>query len=167
MENPKTLLIKNISTLITCDEKDTTYKNAFIYSENGIIKQIGEMSSINQKYLETPNIIDATNHVIYPGLINTHHHLYQTFSRNLPETQNMELFEWLDHLFKIWERIDDDVAYYSAIVGLSELLKTGCTTTVDHMDSMPKGRSKNIMKIIFDAAEKIGIRLCLMRGSID
>ena len=167
MENPKTLLIKNISTLITCDEKDTTYKNAFIYSENGIIKQLGEMSSINPKYLETPNTIDAKNHVIYPGLINTHHHLYQTFSRNLPETQNMELFEWLDHLFKIWERIDDDVAYYSAIVGLSELLKTGCTTTVDHMDSMPKGRSKNIMKTIFDAAEKIGIRLCLMRGSID
>ena len=74
MENPKTILIKNISTLITCDEKDTTYKNAFIYSENGIIKEIGEMPSINQKYLETPNIIDATNHVIYPGLINTHHH---------------------------------------------------------------------------------------------
>jgi len=167
MEEKKTLLIKNISNLISCDEEDKEYKDAFIYVENGIIKDIGNTSSLKENYKEANKVIDASNCVVYPGLINTHHHLYQTLSRNLPETQNMELFEWLDYLFKIWEKIDDEVVYYSTMVGLAELLKTGCTTTVDHMDSMPKNRSKNVMKIEFDAAKEIGIRLCLTRGSID
>ena len=166
-DNKKTLLIKNISNIITCNDEDKEYKNAFIYSENGIIKDIGEMSFIKDEYNSASKIIDASNKVVYPGLINCHHHLYQTLSRNLPETQNMELFEWLDYLFKIWEKIDDDVVYYSAMVGLAELLKTGCTTTVDHMDSMPKGRSQNVMKVEFGAAEELGIRLCMTRGSID
>ena len=166
-ENIKTLLIKNISNLITCNNEDKEYKNAFIYAENGFIKDIGEMANIKNEYNSSSIIIDATDKVIYPGLINCHHHLYQTLSRNLPETQNMELFEWLDYLFKIWENIDDEVVYYSAMVGLSELLKTGCTTTVDHMDSMPKGRSQNVMKVEFGAAEELGIRLCMTRGSID
>lgn len=163
----RTLLIKNISNLVSCDLKDTEYTNAFIYAENGLIKDIGPMSSMKDSYNSSQNIIDATDKVVYPGLINCHHHLYQTLSRNLPETQNMELFEWLDYLFKIWERIDDDVVYYSSMIGLSELLKTGCTTTVDHMDSMVKGKSKNFVKMGFDAAEKLGIRLCMTRGSID
>ena len=166
-EIKRTLLIKNISNLITCNDDDKEYKDAFIYSENGIIKDLGVMKDLKDEYNSSSIIIDATNKVVYPGLINCHHHLYQTLSRNLPETQNMELFEWLDYLFKIWERIDDDVVYYSAMVGLAELLKTGCTTTVDHMDSMPKGRSKNVMKIEFGVAEELGIRLCCIRGSID
>ena len=166
-DNKKTLLIKNISNLITCNDQDKEYKDAFIYSENGLIKDLGQMSFLKEEYNSATNIIDAKNKVVYPGLINCHHHLYQTLSRNLPETQNMELFEWLDYLFKIWEKIDDDVVYYSAMVGLAELLKTGCTTTVDHMDSMPKGRSQNVMKVEFGAAEKLGIRLCMTRGSID
>ena len=166
-ETKKTLLIKNISNLITCNDEDSEYKDAFIYSENGIIKDLGPMSYMKDEYNKSSTIIDATNKVVYPGLINCHHHLYQTLSRNLPETQNMELFEWLDYLFKIWEKIDDDVVYYSAMIGMAELLKTGCTTTVDHMDSMPKGRSKNVMKIEFEVAEKLGIRLCCVRGSID
>ena len=163
----RTLLIKNISNLVSCDLKDTEYTNAFIYAENGLINDIGPISSMKDSYNSSQNIIDATDKVVYPGLINCHHHLYQTLSRNLPETQNMELFEWLDYLFKIWERIDDDVVYYSSMIGLSELLKTGCTTTVDHMDSMVKGKSKNFMKMGFDAAEKLGIRLCMTRGRID
>ena len=166
-ESKRTLLIKNISNLITCNDDDKEYKDAFIYSENGIIKDLGVMKDLKDEYNSSSAIIDATNKVVYPGLINCHHHLYQTLSRNLPETQNMELFEWLDYLFKIWERIDDDVVYYSAMVGLAELLKNGCTTTVDHMDSMPKGRSKNVMKIEFGVAEELGIRLCCIRGSID
>ena len=101
-ENIKTLLIKNISNLITCNNEDKEYKNAFIYAENGLIKDIGEMANTKNEYNSSSIIIDATDKVIYPGLINCHHHLYQTLSRNLPETQNMELFEWLDYLFKIW-----------------------------------------------------------------
>ena len=158
-DNKKTLLIKNISNLITCNDEDKEYINAFIYSEKGIIKDLGEMSFIREEYNSANKIIDANNKIAYPGLINCYHHLYQTLNRNLPETQNMELLEWLDYLFKIWEKIDDDVVYYSAMVDLTELLKTGCLKTVDHMDSKPKGRSKNVMKVQFSAALQLGIRL--------
>ena len=169
MENNSSqkLLIKNIKTIISCDDNDTVYKNSFIYSENGIIKEIDSMDKINSSYLKIDSIVDASNCVVYPGLINTHHHLYQTFSRNLPETQNMELFEWLEFLFNKWKNIDEDVVYYSAIVGLGELLKTGCTTCVDQNDSIPKKYSKTVVEKEFAAAEKLGIRLCLGRGSLD
>jgi cytosine/adenosine deaminase-related metal-dependent hydrolase len=79
----------------------------------------------------------------------------------------MELFEWLEFLFNKWKNIDEDVVYYSAIVGLSELLKTGCTTCVDQNDSIPKKYSKTVIEKEFAAAEKLGIRLCLGRGSLD
>ena len=77
------------------------------------------------------DVIDASNMVMYPGLINTHHHLYQTFSRNLPQVQNMELFPWLKTLYEIWKHVDEDVVCYSALTGMGELLKTGCTTCLD------------------------------------
>ena len=165
---PQNLLIKNIKTIISCDDNDTIYENSFIYSENGIIKEIGIMEKINPSYLlEINSIIDASNCIVYPGLINTHHHLYQTFSRNLPQTQNMELFEWLSFLFEKWKNIDEDVVYYSALVGLGELLKTGCTTCVDQNDSIPKKYSKTVVEKEFAAAEQLGIRLCFGRGSLD
>ena len=89
-----TLLIKNIRTLVSCDSADTVYENVDLYAENGFIKAIG--ASLDRKADKT---IDASHMLCYPGLINTHHHLYQQFSRNLPQVQNMELFDWLriDH----------------------------------------------------------------------
>ena len=88
-------------------------------------------------------------------------------SRNLPQTQNMELFEWLDFLFEKWKNINEDVVYYSALVGLGELLKTGCTTCMDQNDSIPRENSRLCVDKEFSAAEKLGIRLCLGRGSLD
>ena len=88
-------------------------------------------------------------------------------SRNLPQTQNMELFEWLDFLFDKWKNIDEDVIYYSALVGLGELLKTGCITCMDQNDSIPRKFSRIYVDKEFSAAEKLGIRLCFGRGSLD
>ena len=82
MENNQKLLIKNIKTIISCDENDSIYNNSFIYSENGIIKEINSMEKINSSYLKIDSIVDASNCIVYPGLINTHHHLYQTFLQN-------------------------------------------------------------------------------------
>lgn len=167
MKQAKTLLIRNIKSIISCDDKDTVYNNSYIYAENGIIKDINTMENLNSLYNTSETIIDATDGVIYPGLINTHHHLYQTMSRNLPQIQNKELFEWLEYLFNVWKNIDEDVVYYSALVGLGELLKTGCTTCVDQNDSIPRKYSRTCVDKEFSAAEKLGIRLCFGRGSMD
>ena len=89
------LLIQNASSIVTCDPDDTVYKNSNLLIENGVILYIGPESQ------EADEIIDAAGYIVYPGLINTHHHLYQTFSRNLPQVQNMELFDWLKALYEI------------------------------------------------------------------
>ena len=167
MENKGKLLIQNIKSIISCDDQDSVYNNSYLYAENGIIKDINTMDKLNPFYLKSETTIDALNCIIYPGLINTHHHLYQTMSRNLPQIQNAELFEWLDFLFDKWKNINEDVVYYSAIVGLGELLKTGCTTCMDQNDSIPRKYSRACVDKEFSAAEKLGIRLCFGRGSLD
>lgn len=79
------ILIKNVNTIVTCDSKDSVIKNSNIFIENGTFK------SISSDMLPADKVIDGSNMIVYPGLINTHHHLYQTFTRNLPQVQNLEL----------------------------------------------------------------------------
>ena len=78
----------------------------------------------------------------YPGLVNTHHHLYQVFSRNLPEVQNMELFDWLKTLYEIWKNLDAEVIRLSSLTGMGELMKHGCTTCFDHHYVFPAGHRR-------------------------
>ena len=129
-----TLLIKNIRTLVSCDSADTVYENVDLYAENGFIKAIG--ASLDRKADKT---IDASHMLCYPGLVNTHHHLYQVFSRNLPQVQNMELFDWLNTLYEIWKNLDADVIRLSSLTGMGELMKHGCTTCFDHHYVFPAG----------------------------
>ena len=117
-----TLLIKNIRTLVSCDSADTVYENVDLYAEDGFIKEIG--AKLDRKADKT---IDASHMLCYPGLVNTHHHLYQVFSRNLPEVQNMELFDWLKTLYEIWKNLDAEVIRLSSLTGMGELMKHGCT----------------------------------------
>ena len=118
-----TLLIQNIRSLVSCDDADTVYENVDLYAEDGFIRAIGK--NLPQ---EAEKVIDASHMLCYPGLVNTHHHLYQVFSRNLPEVQNMELFDWLKTLYEIWKNLDEDVIRLSTLTGLGELMKHGCTT---------------------------------------
>ena len=153
------ILLKNIKYLVTCDDDDNLFENINMYIENGEIKYIGkEVKSANE-------IIDATNMVVYPGLINTHHHLYQIFSRNIPEVQNMELFPWLKYLYEIWKNINSDVIMYSSLCGMGELLKTGCTTCFDHHYVFPENQN-NLIETQFEAAQRLGIRMYASRGSM-
>lgn len=113
----KTLLIKNVKHLVTCDTDDRVLNGVNVLVQDGIIVRIG------QEDMTADDVIDASHMVMYPGLINTHHHLYQTFSRNLPQVQNMELFPWLKTLYEIWKNVNENVAYYSSLTGMGELLK--------------------------------------------
>ena len=156
-----TLLIKNIRTLVSCDSADTVYENVDLYAENGFIKAIG--ASLDRKADKT---IDASHMLCYPGLVNTHHHLYQVFSRNLPEVQNMELFDWLKTLYEIWKNLDAEVIRLSSLTGMGELMKHGCTTCFDHHYVFPKDTG-DLLGAQFAAADELGIRMYASRGSMD
>lgn len=128
----ETLLMKNVKYLVTCDDNDRFMTDINMLVTDGVITYIGTEEKTADK------IIDASRMVVYPGLINSHHHLYQTFTRNLPQVQNMELFPWLKTLYEIWKGIDGDSVYYSSLTGMGELLKTGCTTCLDHHYVFPE-----------------------------
>ena len=155
------LLIRNISKLVSCDESDTVYENVDLYAEDGVIRAIGPK-------LEKPaeEVLDAGHMLCYPGLINTHHHLYQQFSRNLPQVQNMELFDWLKTLYEIWKNLDTDVVRLSSLTGMGELMKHGCTTCFDHHYVFPAGAG-DLIGTQFEAASELGIRMHCSRGSMD
>jgi len=155
-----TLLIKNIDSIVTCDQKDRVLKNQNIFIQDEKIGYVG-----NEIY-EADEVIDGSGCFVYPGLINAHHHLYQTFTRNLPHVQKMELFDWLVTLYEIWRGLNPDIIYYSSLVGMGELLKYGCTTCFDHHYVFPKVNSDNFIDKQFEAAENLGIRFHASRGSM-
>lgn len=110
--------------------------------------------------------IDCSSHVVIPGLVNTHHHFFQTLTRNIPAVQNAELFDWLVHLYEIWKYIDEEAIYTSSMLAMGELLKTGCTLSTDHHYLYPKAIDCDIMATQFRAARKLGMRFSPTRGSM-
>ncbi len=156
----KTLLVKNVKHLVTCDDDDRMLANINVLVCDGKITYIGKEPQT------ADDVIDASNMVMYPGLINTHHHLYQTFSRNLPQVQNMELFPWLKTLYEIWKNLNSEIVYYSSLTGMGELLKSGCTTCLDHHYVFPKN-ADGLLDAQFEAAGQLGMRTFATRGSMD
>ena len=155
-----TLLIKNARYIVSCDDRDTLHEHSNLFIRDNAIEYIGpELRQADQ-------VIDASSMAVYPGLINTHHHLYQLFSRNLPEVQRMELFPWLVTLYEVWKNLDEEVVTASTQVGLAELLKTGCTTCFDHHYVFPD-RAGDLIGAQFRAAERLGMRFHASRGSMD
>ena len=138
-------------------------------AENGIViegKKIVELVPLGARPLQTiDETYDASESVLIPGLINTHHHFYQTLTRAYPDALNKELFPWLNSLYSVWEHLDEEMIYHSTKLALSELLLSGCTTASDHhyifSDSL-----KNAIDIQMSVANKLGIRVVLTRGSM-
>ena len=97
------IFIKNASSIVTCDNEDRVLNSSNLLIENGVITYIGNEEK------KADDIINASGYFMYPGLINTHHHLFQIFTRNLPQVQNMELFEWLTNLYEIWKNLNNEV----------------------------------------------------------
>ncbi len=158
----KTMLIKNARNIITMDRERRQYPGASMYIEGQEIKAIGS----NLPYETADTVIDARDKIIFPGLINTHHHLYQTFTRNIPAAQDCELFDWLLTLYDIWKHLRPEDVYVSAMVGLGELLKSGCTTASDHFYVFPNGVSGELIDEEIRAASELGIRFFPTRGSM-
>ena len=155
------LLLKHLQTLVTCDDGDRILSGVDLYCEDGFICAIGP--NLPQTADMT---IDGSHYWCYPGLVNTHHHLYQVFSRNLPQVQNMELFDWLTTLYEIWKGLDEQVIRFSSLAGMGELMKHGCTTCFDHHYVFP-AHAGDLIGSEFAAAEELGIRMFASRGSMD
>ena len=154
------LLIKNALAVITVDDEDRILKNESILIEGGVITYIGKEEKLSDR------VINAEGCFVYPGLVNTHNHLYQTFTRNLPQVQKMELFPWLVTLYEIWRNLDEDCIFYSSLTGLGEMLRYGCTTSMDHHYVFPRTGSEHFIDRQFEAADCLGIRFHATRGSM-
>lgn len=154
-------MIRNIYTIVSCDDQDHVYYSNDLYIEDNVIRAIGP--NLN---FQADTVIDGSNMLCYPGLINTHHHLYQQFSRNLPSVQNLELFDWLKTLYEVWKNIDENVVRMSSLTGMGELMKNGCTTCFDHHYVFPKD-SGDLIGAQMQAASELGIRMHSSRGSMD
>ncbi len=155
-----TLLVKNADLIVTMDGQDRELKDAAIFCRDGFIEQIGSQADLPQTADE---VLDLSHHVVLPGLVNTHHHFYQTLTRALPAAQDANLFNWLTTLYPIWARMNPEDIYISTQTALAELALSGCTTSSDHLYLFPNG-SKLDDEIA--AAAEMGMRLHAARGSM-
>ena len=163
----QTLLLKNADVLCTMAEPgenesniESEIKGGGLFARNGIIEAVGESSSLPQR---ADTIIDMKGHVVIPGMVNTHHHLFQNLTRAVPAAQNSELFDWLKTLYPIWSNIGPEHVYWSTALGLAELALSGCTTSSDHLYIYPNGAK---LDDSLSAASDIGVRFHGTRGSM-
>lgn len=135
---------------------------ADILIEGNLIKSMGKRIPAGAD----ARVIDCSHHVVVPGFINTHHHFFQTLTRNLPAVQNAKLFDWLVYLYGVWQNMDAEAVSVSTKLAVAELLKTGCTCTTDHLYLYPRGAAADFMALQFEAAGELGIRFSPSRGSM-
>ncbi len=155
-----TLLLNHISHLIPTFSNRNCISDGAIFVRDNVIQAVGPTCDLVQI---ADHVIDGTGLIVLPGLINTHHHLYQTLTRAVYAAQDVSLFRWLKVLYPIWAQMDAEAVYISAITGLAELILSGCTTAADHLYIYP-----NDVKLDDEirAAQDIGIRFHASRGSM-
>ncbi len=151
------ITIRNAKTILTMDDNRRELTNHDIQIVDGVIVAIG------QRLTTDGPVIEAENCIITPGLINTHHHLFQTLTRAVPAGQDALLFGWLQTLYPIWSRFGPEEMRISALIGLAEMALSGCTLSSDHLYIFPNGSR---LDDTIDAAKEIGIRFHAMRGSM-
>lgn len=154
-----TSLLKNIHTLVTMDTQRRELSNASIYVQDNVIIAVGRLDEMPSLMADT--VIDLSNHIVLPGLINTHHHMYQSLTRVL--AQDNELFDWLKTLYPIWAQLKSEHVYISAKLAMAELILSGCTTSSDHLYIFPNDVT---LEDEIHAAEEMGIRFHAARGGM-
>jgi len=156
-------LFKNARLVAVMDDRKKEIANGYVLVQDEAIELTGDGEPPDR--LKVDRVIDATGRVILPGLVNTHHHLPQVLTRNVPRVQEAPLFKWLLELYEIWRGTDEDAVDAAARAGLAELLLTGCTTTTDHLYLFPTGHDR-LIDVEIAAARDTGIRFHPTRGSM-
>ena len=155
-----TTVLRKAAFIATMDDHDTLHRDASIRIVDGRIDAIGTDDEITGHADET---IDASGHILIPGLVNTHHHFYQTLTRNLPAGQNSNLFNWLVAHYPIWARMDAGSIDVSTRIAIAELMLSGCTTAADHTYIWPNDARVDDQ---IHAAREMGFRFHAARGSM-
>jgi 8-oxoguanine deaminase len=145
--------------IVTCDDAATELSSGWIVEENGFVTSVGDGPEP-----AADERVELGGAVVTPGLVNTHHHLYQTLTR--ARAQEAELFTWLRELYPVWAGIDAEAEYAAARAGLAELALSGCTTVFDHHYVFPRGRT-GLVEAEVQAARELGVRIVASRGSMD
>jgi 8-oxoguanine deaminase len=158
-----TLLIRNARCIATQDEALGEIDNASLYIQDHRIAWLGPHHALPPELQQADEVIDARDHLVIPGMVNTHHHMYQSLTRAVPAVQNAELFGWLQGLYPIWTGLTPEMVRVSTQVAMAELLLSGCTTSSDHLYIYPNGVR---LDDSIEAAQTIGMRFVACRGSM-
>src|SRR5262245_14651636 len=145
--------------VVTMDDEGTELAGGWVLVEGGVVVAVG-----TGERPEAEETVDLGGAVVTPGLVNTHHHLYQCLTR--ARAQQADLFSWLRELYPVWARIDAESQYAAARTGLAELALSGCTTVFDHHYVFPRGRD-GLVEAEVQAARELGVRIVASRGSMD
>ena len=145
--------------VVTLDDARSEHAGGWLLVEDGFVRDVGAGAEP-----ESGERVDLGGKVVTPGLVNTHHHLYQTLTR--ARAQQADLFTWLRELYPVWARIDAEAEYAAARTGLAELALSGCTTVFDHHYVFPRGRT-GLVEAEVQAARELGVRIVASRGSMD
>jgi cytosine/adenosine deaminase-related metal-dependent hydrolase len=156
----KTLLIKNARVLVTMDGQRREIGKGAVFVRGNVIEQVGPTSELPN---EADEVIDASGQVVMPGLVNTHHHMYQSLTRVIPAAQDGELFNWLTNLYPIWANLTSEMVKVSTLTAMSELILSGCTTSSDHLYIYPNDCR---LDDSIEAAQRIGMRFHAARGAM-
>jgi 8-oxoguanine deaminase len=154
---PRTLLLKNADVIVTMDDDRRELAHANVLIEGNRIKSVGGPDSAADE------VLNMEGHVVLPGLINTHHHMYQSLTRAVPAAQDAGLFEWLQALYPVWARLTPEMVRVSTQTAMAELILSGCTTTSDHLYIYPNGCR---LDDSIEAADEIGMRFHAARGAM-
>ena len=155
-----TLLVRNADILVTHDAARREIAGGGFHAQDGIINQVGSTADLP---VEADEVLDLRGHVVLPGLVNTHHHLYQTLTRAVPAAQDADLFRWLAALYPLWARLTPEAVRVSTLTGLAELALSGCTTSSDHLYLYPNGCR---LDDAIEGAVNVGLRFHATRGSM-
>jgi cytosine/adenosine deaminase-related metal-dependent hydrolase len=155
-----TLLIHHARLLVTMDAQRREIADGAVFVRDNVIEAVGRSDELPAT---ADTVIDAQDQIVIPGLVNTHHHFYQTLTRVLPAAQDAELFDWLQALYPVWARLTPEMAFVSTQTAAAELLLSGCTTSSDHLYLFPNGTR---LDDTLEAAAQIGIRFHAARGAM-
>ncbi len=158
-----TTLIKNLAFIATMDDQGREVRDGWITVDGPAITQVGSGSPPSG---EGWHVVDGRGALAIPGMVNTHHHLYQTFHRAVPMVQDAKLFDWLVGLYEVWRELRPEDVRVSALVGMGELLLTGCTTVADHFYVFPRQQTERLLDETIEAARQLGVRFHPSRGSM-
>jgi 8-oxoguanine deaminase len=158
------LLIKHAQVLVTMDDQRREIPDGALLVRDNVIESVGSTTDLPLDInAQVDEVLDLSGYIVLPGLVNTHHHMYQSLTRAVPGVQDQELFDWLTGLYKVWANLTPEMVYISALTAMAELMLSGCTTASDHLYIYPNGSR---LDDEIRAAKEIGIRFHASRGSM-